>query len=62
VPFGSYHAFGHDGAGGALAFADPLYEMSFGYIPNPIVAPGGADPRAIHLSAVTRRTIRALWD
>jgi CubicO group peptidase (beta-lactamase class C family) len=62
VPFGSYHAFGHDGAGGALAFADPLYEMSFGYIPNPIVAPGGADPRAIHLSAVTRRTMRALWD
>jgi CubicO group peptidase (beta-lactamase class C family) len=62
VPFGSYHAFGHDGAGGALAFADPLYVMSFGYIPNPIVAPGGADPRAIHLSSVTRRTIRALWD
>ena len=60
VPFGSYRAFGHDGAGGALAFADPLYEMSFGYIPNPIVLPGGADPRAIELSAVARRTIRDL--
>jgi CubicO group peptidase (beta-lactamase class C family) len=60
VQFGSYRAFGHDGAGGALAFADPLYEMSFGYIPNPMVDPGGADPRAIDLSAVARRTIRSL--
>ncbi len=60
VQFGSYRAFGHDGAGGALAFADPLYEMSFGYIPNPGVDPGGADPRAIELSAVTRQTIRSL--
>jgi hypothetical protein len=31
--FGSYQAFGHDGAGGALGYADPLYGISFGYIP-----------------------------
>jgi len=60
VPFGSYRAFGHDGAGGALGFADPLYGMSFGYIPNPIVLPGGADPRALRLSALARRTMRDL--
>ena len=58
VPFASHRGFGHDGAGGALAFADPLYEMSFGYIPNPVVVPGGADRRAVELSALARRVIR----
>jgi CubicO group peptidase (beta-lactamase class C family) len=58
VPFASHRAFGHDGAGGALGFADPLYEMSFGYIPNPLVLPGGADRRALELSALARRAIR----
>ncbi len=61
VQFASHRAFGHDGAGGALAFADPLYELSFGYIPNPLVVPGGADRRAIELSALARRAVRDGW-
>ncbi len=54
MPFGSYQAFGHDGAGGALAFADPMYDIAFGYIPAPMTTPGGADYRAIHLSQILR--------
>lgn len=34
MPFGSHRAFGHDGAGGAMAFADPAYGMAFGFVPR----------------------------
>ena len=60
IEFGSYQAFGHDGAGGALAFADPMYDMSFGYIPMPMQFPGGVDDKGIELSQVTRDCIREL--
>jgi CubicO group peptidase (beta-lactamase class C family) len=60
VEFGSYRAFGHDGAGGSLAFADPLYDLAFGYIPMPMQLPGGADPKAVRLSGLVRGCIRAL--
>jgi CubicO group peptidase (beta-lactamase class C family) len=56
--FGSYQAFGHDGAGGALGYADPLYGISFGYIPLQMQVPGGADARAIHLSQTVRAAVR----
>jgi CubicO group peptidase (beta-lactamase class C family) len=58
VEFGSYRAFGHDGAGGALAFADPTYGIGFGYIPTPIQYPGAADPKGVQLSALVRSCIR----
>ncbi|MFE4198669.1 serine hydrolase domain-containing protein [Paenarthrobacter sp. NPDC056912] len=58
--FGSYRAFGHDGAGGALGFADPEYDLGFGYVPYPLQYPGGADPRAIKLSQLVRGCIRSL--
>ncbi len=54
IPFGSYSAIGHDGAGGALGFADPLYRLAFGYIPFPMQAPGGADPKGVRLARVIR--------
>lgn len=54
MDFGSYQAFGHDGIGGALGYADPLYRIAFGYVPNPMQFPGGADERAIALSRVVR--------
>jgi CubicO group peptidase (beta-lactamase class C family) len=59
IPFGSYLAFGHDGMGGALGFADPMYDLAFGYIPLPMQYPGGADARAIELSAIVRSCIRS---
>jgi CubicO group peptidase (beta-lactamase class C family) len=58
MPFGSYRAFGHDGAGGALGFADPMYDLAFGYIPMPMQYPGGADPKAVELSLLIRQCIR----
>jgi CubicO group peptidase (beta-lactamase class C family) len=60
IEFGSYRAFGHDGAGGALGFADPMYDMSFGYIPMPMQFPGGADDKSIELSQIARHCIRQL--
>ncbi|KQQ08929.1 hypothetical protein ASF46_14400 [Rathayibacter sp. Leaf296] len=58
MEFGSYRAFGHDGAGGALGFADPLYDLAFGYIPLPMQYPGGADPKAVVLSQLVRQCVR----
>jgi CubicO group peptidase (beta-lactamase class C family) len=60
MEFGSYRAFGHDGAGGALAFADPLSGMAFGYIPMPMQLPGGADPKALKLSEIARGCINRI--
>jgi CubicO group peptidase (beta-lactamase class C family) len=57
IPFASYRGFGHDGAGGALGFADPMYDLAFGYIPMPMQYPGGADPRAVDLSLLIRGCI-----
>jgi CubicO group peptidase (beta-lactamase class C family) len=56
--FGSFQAIGHDGAGGALGYADPLYDVSFGYIPLQMQLPGGADARALRLSQTVRSAIR----
>jgi CubicO group peptidase (beta-lactamase class C family) len=60
MEFGSFAAFGHDGAGGALAFADPTYDLGFGYIPMPMQFPGGADPKGVRLSQLVRECIRRL--
>lgn len=60
MEFGSYRAFGHDGAGGAIGFADPMYDLAFGYIPMPMQYPGGADPKAIVLSQIVRSCIGLL--
>jgi CubicO group peptidase (beta-lactamase class C family) len=60
MDFGSYQAFGHDGAGGAIGFADPLYGTTFGYIPMPMQYPGGADPRAVRLSQIVRSCVQLL--
>lgn len=60
MAWGSHRAFGHDGAGGALGFADPAYDLGFGYLTQPMYYPGGADHRAIALSRLVRRTIVSL--
>lgn len=60
IPFAGHRAFGHDGAGGALGFADPRYDLAFGYIPQRMAYPGGADQRGVALSEAVRRSIRNL--
>jgi CubicO group peptidase (beta-lactamase class C family) len=57
MPFGGIHAYGHDGAGGALAFADPETQIAFGYIPHPMQYPGGADHRAVTLARAVRECV-----
>jgi CubicO group peptidase (beta-lactamase class C family) len=59
-PWGSYRAFGHDGLGGSLAYADPFNHIAFAYTVARIPLPGGADSRAIHLSRAVRRGATAL--
>jgi CubicO group peptidase (beta-lactamase class C family) len=59
-PWGSYQAFGHDGLGGSLAYADPFNDIAFAYTVVRIPLPGGADSRAIHLSRAVRRCATAL--
>jgi len=46
IPFGSYKAFGHDGAAGSLLYADPHGEIVLGYTVARWAVPGGYD-RAI---------------
>lgn len=55
MPFASLGAFGHDGAGGALAFADPVTGIAFGYVPTPMQYPGGADHRSVALARMVRK-------
>lgn len=58
-PFGSHLAFGHDGASGAMGFADPGYDLAFGYVPQRMS--GTDDDRLpVELSRVVRRCIENL--
>lgn len=56
-PFGSVRAFGHDGAGGSLAFCDPMYDVAFGYTVQRLPLPGGMDARAVELARVVRHCV-----
>jgi CubicO group peptidase (beta-lactamase class C family) len=56
-PFGSVAAFGHDGAGGSLAFCDPTQEIAFGYTVQRLPLPGGMDARAVELARLVRAAL-----
>jgi CubicO group peptidase (beta-lactamase class C family) len=59
MPFGSYRAFGHDGASASLGFADPVYELGFGYVPQQ-AEPGGIGCNNLLLSSAVREAIARL--
>jgi CubicO group peptidase (beta-lactamase class C family) len=50
-------AFGHPGAGGALGLADPVAELSIGYVPN-AMAPYVRSPRALALCHALYRCLK----
>ncbi|WP_433120537.1 serine hydrolase domain-containing protein [Micromonospora sp. CA-246542] len=50
-------SFGHDGAGGNLAFADAYHEVGFGYVVNQMY--GAGDERANRLTAAVRSCLDA---
>ncbi len=59
-PFLGAGAFGHSGAGGSQAFADPRSGLAYGYTRRRMAFPGGAAPenarlvKAVHAAALTR--------
>lgn len=58
VPFLGPNAFGHDGAGGFLAFADPDANVGFSYVMNKMaVSITAADPRAQALVNALRASL-----
>ena len=48
-------AFGHNGAGGSVAFADPARKMGFSYAMNTMMTVEGSDPRRDRLIAAATR-------
>jgi CubicO group peptidase (beta-lactamase class C family) len=60
LPFGSWRAFGHDGAGGSLAFADPAQDLSFAYVTARFAGAGGPGRLPYGLLSQLRRCVRAV--
>lgn len=56
-PYGGSAAFGHSGAGGSMAFADPEHGIGFGYVMNRMMANLAGDPRT---TGLVRATYEAL--
>ncbi len=57
--YGSHRAFGHDGVGGGIGFADPFDGLCFGYTTSQMTLPGGADARGLALAATVRECMAA---
>ena len=58
LPMAGPTSFGHDGAGGALAFADRDSGISFAFLTDRFPARGGADPAAHQLVSVVLNSLR----
>lgn len=54
-PYGGPQGFGHSGAGGSMAFADPDNGVAFGYVMNRMLANLAGDPRTTGL-------VKAVYD
>ncbi len=51
TPFGGPSSFGHDGAGGSCAFAQPSRQLGFAYVMNTMMTTPDGDPRRDRLIA-----------
>ena len=51
TPFAGPTSFGHDGAGGSCAFAQPSRELGFAYVMNTMLTTADEDPRRVRLIA-----------
>ncbi|MFE1361815.1 serine hydrolase domain-containing protein [Streptomyces harbinensis] len=60
LPFLGAGSFGHDGAGGSMAFADPRSGLAFGYVRRRFPQPGGAGADAERLARAARACALAL--
>ncbi|NTW38470.1 MAG: beta-lactamase family protein [Cellulomonadaceae bacterium] len=54
-PYLTPQSFGHDGAGGQMAFADPVHRLGFAFVTNEMR--GGIDRRAADLVAAVREVL-----
>ncbi len=56
----SDQAFGHQGQGGQIAWADPVTGLSFSYLTNTVVFPPGGcfHPRALALSSIAAKILK----
>ncbi len=57
VPMLGPTSFGHDGAGGSLAFADPESGVAFAYVMNKMNAQITGDPRSLALTAAVKESL-----
>ena len=55
---GQEGAFGHSGAGGSLAFADPNAEIAFAYVMNQMQLVASDDPRTLSLIAAVHESLK----
>ena len=55
---GQEGAFGHSGAGGSLAFADPKAEIAFAYVMNQMQLVASDDPRTLSLIAAVHESLK----
>jgi CubicO group peptidase (beta-lactamase class C family) len=60
LPAGSHLSFGHEGAGGAIGWADPWHGVAYGHIPRRMVTPAGADPHGLALARTLRECAAAV--
>ena len=56
---GQEGAFGHSGAGGSLAFADPKAEIGFAYVMNQMQLVASDDPRTLSLIAAVHESLKS---